>query len=93
MEGRLEVGVRSVKVLLLLLLVRASSEEEAVRGLAAESGNAADAGDRRLLEVGLAAGAGFRAAAAEASTGAVLCEEEGRTAVLVADVTAPAGCC
>jgi hypothetical protein len=86
------VGVRSVKDLLLLLFVRASSEEDAVPGFVTETGNAADAGDRRLLEVGLAAGAGFRAAAA-ASTVAVLCEGEERTAVLFADVTAPAGCC
>lgn len=92
MEGRLEVGVRSVRDLLLLLLVRASSEEDAVPGFATETGNAADAGDRRLLEVGLATGAGFRAAA-EASTGVVLREGEERTAVLLADVTAPAGCC
>ena len=91
MEGRLEVGVRSVKDLLLLLLVRASSED-AVPGFATETGNAADVGDRRLLEVGLAAGAGFRAAA-EASTDAVLREGEERTGALFADVTAPAGCC
>lgn len=91
MESRLEVGVRSVRDLLLLLMLGTSSEEDAVPGFETEIGGT-DVGERRLLEVGLGAGIGFKAAG-EAATGAVLREDEERIAALFADVTIPAGCC
>lgn len=97
-EGRLEVGDRGVKDLLLLLAVGTSSDEVTVSdsGFETETAGTDIAGERKSREFSLAVEAGpskEEAAPGDAVAFTVLCEADGRIAALFEAVVIPVECC
>lgn len=97
-EGRLEVGDRLIKDLLLLLTVGTSSDEVIVSEFVFETETTGTdiAGERKSLELGLAVETGpgeEEAALGEAVAFTVLCEADRRVGVLFGAVVMPFECC
>lgn len=97
-EGRLEVGDRLIKDLLLLLTVGTNSDEGMVPeyGFETETTGTDTAGETKSLELGLAVETGLseeEAARGEAVAFTVLYEADRRVAVLFGAVVIPFECC
>lgn len=97
-EGRLEVGDKCVKDLLLLLKVGTSADEVAVSdsGFETERAGTDIAGERKSLELGLEVEVGLsreEAAPGDAAAFTVLRKTDGRRAGLFGAAVMPVECC